>query len=50
MTTRWGIAATGRMAAAFTSDLALVRDAEVAFVGSQLFGGGGHQHLVGGLG
>ncbi len=35
MTTRWGIAATGRMAAAFTSDLALLPDAEVAFVGSR---------------
>ena len=35
MTTRWGIAATGRMAAAFTSDLLLVPDAEVAFVGSR---------------
>ena len=35
MTTRWGIAATGRMAAAFTSDLALLPDAEVAFIGSR---------------
>lgn len=35
MTTRWGIAATGGMAAAFASDLALVPDAELAFVGSR---------------
>jgi predicted dehydrogenase len=35
MTTRWGIAATGGMAAAFASDLALVADAEIAFVGSR---------------
>ncbi len=35
MTTRWGIAATGRMAAAFATDLALVPDAELAFVGSR---------------
>ncbi len=35
MTTRWGIAATGGMAAAFTEDLAHVPDAEVAFVGSR---------------
>lgn len=35
MTSRWGIAATGGMAAAFASDLALVPDAELAFVGSR---------------
>ncbi|CAM3803405.1 Gfo/Idh/MocA family protein [Nocardioides zeicaulis] len=35
MTVRWGIAATGRMAAAFASDLALVPEAELAFVGSR---------------
>ncbi|MDZ5662821.1 Gfo/Idh/MocA family oxidoreductase [Nocardioides sp. zg-1308] len=35
MTTRWGIAATGGMAAAFATDLALVPDAELAFVGSR---------------
>ena len=35
MTTRWGIAATGGMAAVFASDLALVPDAELAFVGSR---------------
>ncbi|WP_439938661.1 Gfo/Idh/MocA family protein [Nocardia sp. N13] len=35
MTTRWGIAATGGMAAAFASDLALVPGAELAFVGSR---------------
>jgi predicted dehydrogenase len=35
MTTRWGIAATGGMAAAFASDLLLVPDAEIAFVGSR---------------
>ena len=35
MTTRWGIAATGRMAAAFAEDLAQVPDAEIAFVGSR---------------
>ncbi len=35
MTTRWGIAATGGMAAAFASDLALTDDAEIAFVGSR---------------
>ena len=35
MTTRWGIAATGGMAAAFTEDLAHVPGAEVAFVGSR---------------
>ncbi len=35
MTTRWGIAATGRMAAVFATDLALVPDAEIAFVGSR---------------
>lgn len=35
MTTRWGIAATGDMAAAFATDLALVPDAELAFVGSR---------------
>jgi predicted dehydrogenase len=35
MTVRWGIAATGRMAETFTSDLAHVPDAEVAFVGSR---------------
>ena len=35
MTFRWGIAATGRMAAAFAEDLALVPDAEIAFVGSR---------------
>ncbi|MCW2738075.1 Gfo/Idh/MocA family oxidoreductase [Nocardioides sp.] len=35
MTTRWGIAATGRMAAAFADDLALVPDAELTFVGSR---------------
>lgn len=35
MTVRWGIAATGRMAAAFAEDLALVPDAEIAFVGSR---------------
>lgn len=35
MTTRWGIAATGGMAAAFASDLVLTDDAEIAFVGSR---------------
>lgn len=35
MTTRWAIAATGGMAAAFATDLALVPDAELAFVGSR---------------
>ncbi|NYE37431.1 putative dehydrogenase [Nocardioides cavernae] len=35
MTTRWGIAATGGMAATFASDLALVPDAELAFVSSR---------------
>ena len=35
MTTRWGIAATGGMAAAFASDLVLTGDAEIAFVGSR---------------
>src|SRR5829696_1691531 len=35
MTTRWGIAATGGMAAAFSADLALVPDAEISFVGSR---------------
>ena len=35
MTTRWGIAATGGMAAAFAEDLAHVPDAEIAFVGSR---------------
>ena len=35
MTVRWGIAATGRMAETFTTDLAHVPDAEVAFVGSR---------------
>ena len=35
MTTRWGIAATGGMAAVFATDLALVPDAELAFVGSR---------------
>lgn len=35
MTTRWGIAATGRMAAAFAEDLAVTPDAEIAFVGSR---------------
>ena len=35
MTTRWGIAATGGMAAAFATDLALVPDAGLAFVGSR---------------
>ena len=35
MTTRWGIAATGGMAAAFASDLALTDDAEIAFIGSR---------------
>ena len=35
MTTRWGIAATGGMAAAFSEDLAHVPDAEIAFVGSR---------------
>jgi len=35
MTTRWGIAATGGMAAAFATDLALVPDAELAFVASR---------------
>ena len=35
MTTRWGIAATGEMAAAFSEDLAHVPDAEIAFVGSR---------------
>ena len=38
MTTRWGIAATGGMAAAFASDLAHLPDAEVAFVGSRSAG------------
>ncbi|WP_210650412.1 Gfo/Idh/MocA family protein [Nocardioides sp. SYSU D00065] len=33
--TRWGIAATGGMAAAFATDLQLVPDAEIAFVGSR---------------
>ena len=35
MTTRWGIAATGGMAAAFSEDLAHVPGAEIAFVGSR---------------
>ena len=35
MTTRWGIAATGGMAAAFAEDLAHVPGAEIAFVGSR---------------
>lgn len=35
MTTRWGIAATGQMAAAFAEDLAVMPDAEIAFVGSR---------------
>ena len=35
MTTHWGIAATGGMAAAFATDLALVPDAGLAFVGSR---------------
>ncbi|MBL0748624.1 Gfo/Idh/MocA family protein [Nocardioides baculatus] len=35
MTTRWGIAATGGMAAAFSEDLAHVAGAEIAFVGSR---------------
>lgn len=35
MTTRWAIAATGGMAAAFAADLAHLPDAEVAFVGSR---------------
>jgi predicted dehydrogenase len=35
MTTRWGIAATGRMAAAFAEDLAVTPGAEIAFVGSR---------------
>jgi predicted dehydrogenase len=35
MTTRWGIAATGGMAAAFAEDLGHVPDAEIAFVGSR---------------
>ena len=35
MTVRWGIAATGRMAETFVTDLAHVPDAEVAFVGSR---------------
>ena len=35
MTTRWGIAATGGMAAAFAEDLTLVPDAEIVFVGSR---------------
>ena len=35
MTTRWGIAATGWMAATFAADLTLVPDAELAFVGSR---------------
>jgi predicted dehydrogenase len=35
MTTRWGIAATGKMAQVFATDLALVPDAELAFVGSR---------------
>ncbi|GAA5115160.1 Gfo/Idh/MocA family oxidoreductase [Alloalcanivorax gelatiniphagus] len=38
MTTRWAIAATGGMAAAFATDLALVPDAELAFVGSRSAG------------
>jgi predicted dehydrogenase len=36
--TRWGIAATGRMAQVFATDLALVSDAELAFVGSRSAG------------
>jgi predicted dehydrogenase len=36
MTTRWGIAATGGMAAAFADDLVLLPDAEIAFVGSRV--------------
>jgi predicted dehydrogenase len=35
MTTRWGIAATGGMAATFAEDLARVPGAEIAFVGSR---------------
>jgi predicted dehydrogenase len=35
MTTRWGVAATGGMAAAFADDLVLLPDAEIAFVGSR---------------
>lgn len=35
MTTRWGIAATGGMASVFATDLGLVPDAEIAFVGSR---------------
>ena len=35
MTTRWGIAATGGIAAAFSEDLAHVPGAEIAFVGSR---------------
>lgn len=35
MTTRWAIAATGQMAAAFAADLALVPDAELALVSSR---------------
>ncbi len=35
MTTRWGLAATGWMATAFATDLALLPDAELAFVGSR---------------
>ena len=38
MTTRWGIAATGGMAAAFAEDLAHVPGAEIAFVGSTTHG------------
>ena len=38
MTTRWGIAATGGMAAAFAEDLAHVPDAEIAFIGSRSAG------------
>lgn len=35
MTVRWGIVGTGKMAAAFAGDLALVRGAELAAVGSR---------------